>query len=398
MTDGRRLRVLITGGGTGGHIYPGLAVAETLTACAPGLDIRFAGTRRGLEAKLVPQAGYPLIILPASGLRGVGWRARISFVYNLLAGVLRALLVLVRWRPAVVLGTGGFVSAPALMAACLLRIPCALQEQNAVPGSANRLLGRWMRRIYLGFPGAARYFRAAACRDTGNPVRQSVVASFRGSVRGVEPGRTEGSLTRILVFGGSRGARTLNRAVMDAAATWAGQTGRVFLVQTGPEALGEVQAACAGAENIEVVPYIEDMATALGRSALVVCRAGAMTLAEIQCAAKPAILVPYPHATDNHQMRNAEDCAASGAAVVLPDHECRGASLMRLLDELLHDELRLVRMGRAARGMARPDAARLIAGDLLALAGHAAGLPLPRAEQATGSRRNKHRKEGDVVR
>ncbi len=371
---GRQPRILITGGGTGGHIYPGLAVAEAVAEAVPAADIRFAGTAGGLEAELIPRAGYRLIALPASGFRGLGMGARLAFAFNTTRGILRALPALVRWRPTVVLGTGGYASVPALAAALLLGIPCALQEQNSVPGSANRLLGRWMRRIYLGFAAADRFFPPRHCRHTGNPVRRAVVEAFAAA--GSHDTADEGTLN-ILVFGGSRGARTLNRAVMAAAGDWASQEGRAFLVQTGTEELAEVTAACAHAANIEVVAYIQDMASALRWADLVVCRAGAMTLAEIQCAGKPAILVPYPHATDDHQRHNADDCAAAGAAVVLRDEDCHGESLTRLMDGLLRDGAKLARMGQAARGLARPEAAKLIAGDLLALAGHPAGTTLP---------------------
>ncbi len=359
-------RVLITGGGTGGHIYPGLAVAEAITRLAPQVEIRFAGTSRGLEADLVPQAGYPLLILPASGFRGLGFRARISFLVNTARGVLKALGIFIRWRPDLVLGTGGYVCVPAIVAARLLGIPCCLQEQNAVPGSANRFLGRWMKRVYLGFSSARKYFRAEVCRDTGNPVRRSVVESFKGSAA---PELQAGNRRRVLIFGGSRGARTLNRTVMAAAAVWSERTDLEFLAQTGPEAWEEVQAGCREATNIKVISYIQDMASELARADLVICRAGAMTLAEIQCAGRPAILVPYPYATDNHQLHNAEDCATAGAAVVLEDKDCNASNLVPLVDELLQDELRLSRMGTAARAFARPDAAEEIAGDLLALSG-----------------------------
>jgi len=151
MTLAGPVRILITGGGTGGHVYPGLAIAEALLVAAPQADIRFAGTRKGIESRLVPAAGFKLYTVPASGLRGLGHKARLLFVLNFVAGVFLTLLVLLRWRPAVVLGTGGFVSAPVMTAARILAIPCALQEQNAIPGSTNRLVGRWSQRIYLGF-------------------------------------------------------------------------------------------------------------------------------------------------------------------------------------------------------------------------------------------------------
>ncbi len=370
---GGPVRILITGGGTGGHVYPGLAVAEALAELAPQADIRFAGTRRGLESVLVPRAGHRLHLVPASGLRGMGALARLMFLVNFAAGLARSLALLVSWRPAVVLGTGGYVSGPVMTAARLLAVPCALQEQNSVPGSANRLVGRWARRIYLGFGSAARFFRAGRCAATGNPVR----AAFRSAVAaGDGPEAPGAGARRVLVFGGSGGAHTLNAAASDAAAAWAARADLDLLVQTGVRDADSVRAAfdAAGAgERVRVVPYIEDMATALREADLVVCRAGAMTLAELQCVGRPAVLVPFPHATDDHQVQNARDCEEAGAAVVLLDAECDGAALTRLVDELLTDPDRLRAMAAAARGLGRPAAAQDIAADLLELAGHPAG-------------------------
>ncbi len=360
------VRVLVTGGGTGGHVYPGLAVAGALEKLAPGSEIRFAGTSRGIESVLVPRAGYRFATLPASGLRGLGGRARFLFLMNFFLGFFRSVLMFLLWRPRVVLGTGGYVSAPVMLAARVLGIPCALQEQNAVPGSTNRLVGRWARRIYLGFGGAARHFKASRCRETGNPVRSEFLEASQEEK--VSPERTGKTL---LVFGGSRGAATLNKAVSEAAEAWCGQADLSVLIQTGPREQEAVAAAFeAGiAERVTVVPYIDDMASALRKADLVVSRSGAMTLAELQCVGRPAVLVPFPFATDDHQLRNAEDCEKAGAAVVLKDSECDGPALVSLVGELLVDEARLRKMSEAAAGMARPDAAEVIAADLLQLAG-----------------------------
>lgn len=359
------VRVLITGGGTGGHVYPGLAVAGALENLAPGSDIRFAGTSRGIESILVPQAGYRFTTLPASGLRGLGGRARFLFVLNFFLGFFRSVLMLLVWRPRIVLGTGGYVSAPVMLAARSLGIPCALQEQNAIPGSTNRLVARWARRIYLGFGTAARFFRAERCRETGNPVRSEFLAEV-GRDKPVD----SGGANHLLVFGGSRGAATLNAAVIQAAAAWGERKDLAILIQTGPGDHASVSAAfdSASADRIKVVPYIEEMAVELKRADVVVSRAGAMTLAELQCMGRPAVLVPFPFATDDHQLRNAEDCARAGAAVVLEDGRCDGQALVNLVDELLGDPERLREMGEAAAGMARPDAAEVIAADLLQLA------------------------------
>jgi UDP-N-acetylglucosamine--N-acetylmuramyl-(pentapeptide) pyrophosphoryl-undecaprenol N-acetylglucosamine transferase len=359
------VRILITGGGTGGHVYPGLAVAGALEKLAPGSDIRFAGTARGIESVLVPRAGYRFTTLPASGLRGLGGRARILFLVHFFLGFCRSVLMFLRWRPRVVLGTGGYVSAPVMLAARALGIDCALQEQNAVPGSTNRLVGRWARRIYLGFGGAAAFFKAGRCLETGNPVRAEFLASAAG---GSASG--PGGVRNLLVFGGSRGAATLNAAVGEAAPLWRERKDLAALIQTGPAGHAEVAAAFAGTDpdRIRVVPYIEDMAAALKKADLVVSRAGAMTLAELQCVGRPAVLVPFPFATDDHQLRNAEDCAGAGAAVVLEDDRCDGKTLAALVDELLADPERLRSMGRAAAALARPRAAEVIAADILQLA------------------------------
>lgn len=368
------VRVLVTGGGTGGHVYPGLAVAGAITALVARAEIRFAGTRGGIESLLVPRAGYRLTTIPASGFRGMGLQARLLFVMNFFVGFVRSAAMLVGWRPRVVLGTGGYVSAPVMAAARMLGIPCALQEQNAIPGSTNRLVGRWARRIYLGFPGAARYFRSGVCRTTGNPVR----AEFLEHDAGAETAGARDARPQVLIFGGSGGAATLNRAVIEAAGVMGARTDVAFLIQTGKRGLAEVAAAFAGVptDRVEVAPYIDDMAGALRAADLVVCRAGAMTLAELQATGRPAVLVPFPHATDDHQLRNAEDCAQAGAARLLPDDRCDGATLVAVVDELLNDPSGLAKMAAAARALARPQAAVNIATDLLDLAGHPGGRPL----------------------
>ncbi|MCP4572431.1 MAG: undecaprenyldiphospho-muramoylpentapeptide beta-N-acetylglucosaminyltransferase [bacterium] len=362
-------RILITGGGTGGHVYPGLAVAEALQRLAPEVEVRFAGTKRGLESVLVPRAGYRLHTLPASGLRGMGGRGRLLFLLNFVGGVLRSLLLLLSWRPDALLATGGFVGAPVAVAARMLGVPCALQEQNAVPGSANRLVARWARRVYLGFGEAARWFGKARVVETGNPVRAAFSAAAGADTTAAADPR------RVLVFGGSRGARTLNRALEEAAAVWIHGDAPELRIQTGTTDRDRVAAAWSAADpaRVRVDAYIEDMAAALAWADLVVCRAGAMTLAELQASGRPAVLVPFPHATDNHQLRNAEACAAAGAAVVLQDEDCQAGALTAMVSGLLADPDRLAAMGRAARGLARPAAAATIAADLLELGGHPAG-------------------------
>jgi len=370
----RPLRVLVAGGGTGGHVYPGLAVAEAVQAAAPRAEIRFAGTRRGLEAILVPQAGYRLHTVPASGFRGLGPLARLRFLLNFAAGLVSSLWLLARWRPDVVLGTGGYASAPIMAAARLRSIPCALQEQNTIPGSANRLLARWADRIYLGFAESQQYFPEKSCLFTGNPVR----ASFS---RGQKPSTAEKEVSpclsananddglRLLIFGGSRGARTLNNAAKGATALWQRQPCPAIWLQTGPAQKEELVAAYAEfpQDRVRVTAYIFDMPTALAWADLAVCRAGAMTLAELHVLGKPAVLVPFPHATDDHQLKNARACEEAGAAVVVTNDALTPQVLVDTVESLAEDSARLQAMGQAAAALARPEAATKIAQDLLRL-------------------------------
>ncbi len=394
--DGRRggPRVLIAGGGTGGHVYPGLAVAEALRALAPEAEIRWVGTRRGLESVLVRHAGLRLHLVPASGFRGLGSGARLRFLVNFGLGLLRSLWLLARWRPAVVLGTGGYVSAPVLAAARLLRLPTALQEQNALPGSANRLLGRWARRVYLGFAAAGEHFPAGRTLVTGNPVRGAFSAGGAATAPAAAapaaaqppPAPPAPGGARLLLFGGSRGARTLNRAAAEAAPGWLRREDLSLWLQTGPAEVGDVRRAYGEPPpaRVRIDPYILDMPAALGWADLVVCRAGAMTLAELAASARPAVLVPFPHATDQHQLRNARDWERDGAAVVLEDAGCDGPTLAAAVDRLAADPERLRRMGAAAAARATPGAARAIAVDLLRLAGRPVAVAGPAAAPAAG--------------
>ena len=362
------LRLMITGGGTGGHVYPGLAVAEAARRLDPTSRILFVGTRRGIEATLVPRAGFEIAFVRASGFRGLGPGARLRFLGNLAAGFWSSCRLVRRFRPHVVLGTGGYVSLPVGAAARLAGAPLALQEQNAVPGSTNRMLGRWARRVYLGFPEAAVHFAADATEDTGNPVRAAFLDALdragerRGAADGARP-------FRLLVFGGSRGARTLNDAVEAAAPGWRRRDDLEIRLQTGEQDLERVRRAYTGAEHVNVAPYIEDMPAALEWADLVVCRAGAMTLAELAAAGRAAVLVPFPHATDDHQLRNAKAREAAGGAFVLLDELCDGESLAGLVDGLRADPAALADMADASRALAQPDAAMRIATDLMRVSG-----------------------------
>lgn len=346
-------RVVIAAGGTGGHVFPALAVAAELRA--RGVEVHFLGTATGLEARAVPAAGYPLETVAMRGLRGGGWRRWAALPGGLGRAVWAARAVLRRLRPAAVLAMGGYVAVPAGLAARLSGRRLVLHEQNAVPGLAIRALRRLAARILTGFPEAAEVLGARA-RWAGIPVRRELLALPSPAER---IAHREGPL-RILVVGGSQGARFLNRRVPQ----WLQGVDRPVTVrhQSGERELDEVRAAYAEqGMSAEVVPFIDDMAGAYAWADLAVCRAGAATVAELAAVGLPAVLVPYPHAVDDHQRRNAEALVERGAALCVPQAEWEDADLAARLNGELGERARLAVMGRAGRAFARPDAAAVVA-------------------------------------
>jgi len=346
--------VLIMAGGTGGHVYPALAVAERLRAA--GGRPAWLGVRHGLEAELVPRAAIDLFFVDLGGLRGRGALAWLLAPLRLAVALAQALGILRRVRPDAVLGMGGYASGPGGLAAWLLRRPLLIHEQNAVPGLTNRLLARLACRVMEGFPGSfPGRIRAEA---TGNPVRESVAGVPAPAVR--LAGRT-GAL-RLLVLGGSQGARFLNEVVPAALARLPERARVEVRHQAGARNLEAARAAYRSLGlDAEPIAYIEDMGAAYAWSDVVVCRAGAMTVAELAAAGVASILVPFPHAVDDHQTKNARYLADRGAAIVLPQRELDAGRLSRLLDELARARERLREMAEAARTLARPDAAARVA-------------------------------------
>ena len=355
-------RLVFAGGGTGGHLFPALAVADAIVRLRPGARIEFVGARRGLEARLVPSAGYPLHTLPLSGLKGASLPARLLAAAGAGLGVARCLAAFLVRRPSLVVGVGGYASGPAVLAAWLLRVPTMLMEQNHFPGATNRFLAP--RADVVCVPSeAARARLGGRGIVTGNPVR----AEF--SSIGPAP---SGERVSLLVFGGSRGARSVNRTVVEALPQLAGTTPGLSIVhQTGEAERDAVAAAYARFPALPstVLPFIDDMPRRLADAELVVSRAGATTLSELAAAGRPAILVPYPHAADDHQRLNAEAVRDAGGAVVLADDgTLGGAKLAAAIAELASDRPRRLRMAAAMKTLARPDAASRIAELGLALA------------------------------
>lgn len=347
-------------GGTGGHVFPALAVADRLREA--GATVVWLGTRSGLEADVVPQAGLPVEWVRVRGLRGKGWGRRLSAPLMLLYALVQALFVLLRVRPQAVLGMGGFVTGPGGVAAWLLRRPLLLHEQNSVVGLTNRMLVPMASRLMEAFPGAFPPARGPVL--TGNPVRPEIAALPVPQARFT--GR-EGRL-RVLVLGGSLGARALNEALPPALQE-AG-TGEHLDVwhQCGRSHLEAARNAYRSAGiDARVEPFIADMAEAYGWADLAVCRAGALTIAELAAAGLGAILVPYPFAVDDHQTANARYLVDADAAVLVPQRDLTPGRLATLLAEHGNRE-RLLAMACNARALARPDAARQVADLCLAAA------------------------------
>jgi len=360
-------RVVIAGGGTGGHLFPGLAVAEALKRRYKGVDVLFLGTKRGLEQRLVPAEGHTLYTLPVRGLP-----RRLSFdlvtaAWGLLASLFVLFRLFVKKRPDVILGTGGYVSAPAIFAGKLLGIPIVLQEQNAIPGAVNRFLSRFADEVHVNFAGSRRYFRRKDnLRLTGNPLRRTLLSGNRQ--RAIERFSLQNGRKTVFVLGGSRGASSLSRATVGAVRELRAELEVQFLVQCGKQDHAWVSKELEGAPvPVRVESFIEHIEDAYALADLIVCRAGAMTISEIAACGIPAILVPYPHATDNHQQRNAEDVVDRGAAIMIVDAELDGDRLAGALTELLGDPGRLREMATNAHRTAKYDATERLVEALAAL-------------------------------
>jgi UDP-N-acetylglucosamine--N-acetylmuramyl-(pentapeptide) pyrophosphoryl-undecaprenol N-acetylglucosamine transferase len=357
--------VLIAGGGTGGHLYPGIAVAEAIAAA--GGEVTFVGTERGLETKLVPKAGFPLELVKVSGLKRMGMAGLVRGLGRLPRAFFESRRILRRHRPDVVLGVGGYASGPLVLAAALSGYPTAVQEQNSVAGFTNRILGRFARRVFIAFDEAAPAFARRKVRFTGNPVRRALIeraAAFAG--------RDAESAQSILILGGSQGSHAVNEfaagmvRVLDA-------RGRLppIVHQTGPDEHERMQvhyAAFGYQDRVQVRSFIDDMPAALADAKLVVARAGALTLAELAIMRRPAILIPLPTAADDHQTINAFAFQQAGAALVLAQHDASATRLGDLVDEILQDTARHAAMAEAMGSLARPRATDDVVAELGAIA------------------------------
>lgn len=368
-------RVVFSGGGTGGHLYPALRLADALRAEAPDVAVHFVGAKRGVESRVLPQKGLPFTLLPIEPLS----RAHPLRNWRVLPALTRSVSAVSRlfrtFAPQLVVGTGGYASAPACMWAILRRVPVALQEQNAWPGATTRLLVRRARQVHLGFPEAERHLRMGPNTRVfahGNPIRIPGQADRDASRK---RWRLPGEAIAVLAIGGSQGSRALNERLLaalemvaDGSLSW--PEGLRILWATGPAHIDNVRDRLdpmGFGERIQPVPYIDDMETALTAADLAISRAGAMTTAELLAWGLPALLVPLPTAAEDHQARNAEALAEAGAAVCIRESELSPERLWSELTALVADEGRRSAMATRARSRARPEAAREIAKALLTL-------------------------------
>jgi UDP-N-acetylglucosamine--N-acetylmuramyl-(pentapeptide) pyrophosphoryl-undecaprenol N-acetylglucosamine transferase len=351
-----QLRVLIAGGGTGGHVYPGIAIGKMIRSRHPQAALLFVGTERGLEAGIVPQEGFDLKTIPVSGLKGVGTLRRIAGLLDIPRSLWESRRILQEFRPNIVVGVGGYSSGPPLLVAALQGIPTLLQEQNAQPGVTNRLLAPFCNRVAVAFEEAAKFFGKKSVL-TGNPVR----ADFR-TVRA----RTNSEPFCFLVFGGSQGSQAINDAMLEALQHLQPLFSSMFFIhQTGQKDYERVSKLYQELEvPSDVRPFFNDMPQQFSRADLLFCRSGATTLAEITVAGKAAILVPFPAATDNHQQKNAEALLNARAAEMMLQRDLTGEKLASRIAYYLRHRNELRQMEEHSRALGRPDSTERIV-DLL---------------------------------
>ncbi len=353
----RGIRLLLAASGTGGHLFPGIAVAEAARRDA-GAEVLFVGTASGMEKEIIPQLGFALRLIPGEQLRGRNWRGIVRALWAALWGLKAAWNVVREFAPDLIFSIGGYASGPTVLVGWVRRVPCVLLEPNVIPGLTNRLLGRLATKVCVGFPRTAQFFPSQKAVCTGSPVRWRSLAPHLHTA-------TPAAEFTLLIFGGSAGARRLNQIVPQAVATL-GKSLKV-IHQTGKADYEEVKAAYTRLRvGATIVPFIDNMQEVYAAADLVVCRAGAMTLAELTAFGKPSILIPYPYAVDDHQRANAEVLVQAGAARMILDAELTPERLGAVIETLTSDRQLLEAMSRAAVTLGHPDATAAVMRECLA--------------------------------
>ncbi len=350
------MRLLIAGGGTGGHLFPGVAVAEELRARDPDAAIRFVGTKRGIESRVLPELGWDLHVIEVSGLKTVGTLGTIRGLLRLPKALWQARKAIKAFSPDAVLGVGGYASGPVVLMARLAGIPTAICEQNSIPGLTNKILGRIVRAVFLSFEESRRFFKPKKIVMSGNPVRRELLAKL------VSPGPLAVTdAIHVLVSGGSLGAVAVNDLAAEALCTLSREVALSIVHQTGEKGLEATAKRYADAGvTANTRAFIKDMASAYHRADIIIGRAGATTVAELAIAGKPAIFIPYPFAADNHQEINAREMATAGAALMFKQSELTATILADALRPLLTDAAKRTAMGAAMKALAKPLAAAAV--------------------------------------
>lgn len=345
------MKLLIAGGGTGGHLFPGVAIADELRRRDSEAPVLFVGTERGIEARVLPDLGWDLELIRISGLKTVGLLGAIKGMFRIPGALWQSRKILRRFRPDAVIGVGGYASGPVVLMARLMGIRCGILEQNSVPGLANKILGKFAHAVFLAFDYTRKYFKAKKIQMTGNPVRPEIVAA-------APSGDRDGSF-RLLIFGGSQGAVRVNEIMAEAAAKL---STRVDIVhQTGSRNFEETRSAYEDAGvTVDCREFIDDMAAEYAAADLVIARSGATTVAELGVVGVPAILIPYPYAADNHQEINAKEMVEAGAALMFQQAQLSPQTLADAIETLASDAEALARMGSAMKALGRANAAASI--------------------------------------
>jgi UDP-N-acetylglucosamine--N-acetylmuramyl-(pentapeptide) pyrophosphoryl-undecaprenol N-acetylglucosamine transferase len=349
------MRLLIAGGGTGGHLFPGVAIAEELRAREPDAAIKFVGTRRGIEARVLPELGWDLELIEVSGLKTVGAAGAVKGLFRLPRALWQARRIIKAFKPDAVIGVGGYASGPVVLAAKLRGIPTAICEQNSIPGLTNKMLGKVVRNVFLSFDESKRFFKTKKIVMSGNPVRRDLVQKLLAAAP------ESRAAVHVLVVGGSQGAVAVNELASKALCALAAQTPIRITHQTGEKDLEPTIARYRDAGvAAECSAFIKDMAAAYQHADLIIGRAGATTVAELAIAGKPAIFIPYPFAADNHQELNAREMADKGAALMFRQAELTAEKLADALRPLLSDAAKRGEMGAAMKSLAKPGAAAAV--------------------------------------
>jgi UDP-N-acetylglucosamine--N-acetylmuramyl-(pentapeptide) pyrophosphoryl-undecaprenol N-acetylglucosamine transferase len=349
------MRIVIAGGGTGGHLFPGIAIAEEFLKRNDKAQVIFIGTEKGIEGKLLGQLGYDLRTIDIEGLKGRGLKALAKGVYQVPQSIWQSRRILRKYNPHLVVGVGGYASGPAVLTAHFMGIPTAIAEQNAIPGVTNRILGKFVNLIFITYAKTATWFEQSKVILSGNPVRAAFIA-------GREPAEKKKSFWQLLIFGGSQGAEAINKAMVNILPQLQKIKNKIQIVhQTGARQMEKIkQAYKVTGIKANVLPFIVDMAGAYQRADLIICRAGATSLAEITASGKAAILIPYPWAANNHQTKNAQTMAEAGAAVMIRESELGSDKLFGVIENLLYDEQKLRKMEKKSAKLGNINAAAKI--------------------------------------